>query len=72
MYTMVTTRPNLAYTIRVVSRYMSNPRWKHWEAIKNIFRYRKGTEDVQLTFGSEDLAEVEGYIDSDYASNMDN
>ena len=51
MYTMVVTRPDLAYVVGVVSRYMSNPRQKHWEVVKHIFRYLRGTEDTQLTFG---------------------
>jgi hypothetical protein len=64
---MVATRPDLAYAIGVVSRYMSNQGWKLWEAIKHIFGYLRGTEDAQLTFGLANLTEVEGYIDSDYA-----
>ena len=56
----------------VVSRYMSNPGWKHWEAIKHILRYLRGTKDARLTFGSNNSTEVEGYTDSDYAGNTDN
>ncbi|MCO5571667.1 hypothetical protein L7F22_025414 [Adiantum nelumboides] len=41
MYDMVATRPNIAYAVRVVSRFMSNPGKPHWEAIKSIFRYLK-------------------------------
>ena len=45
MYAMVATRPNIAYAVGVVSRYMSNPRKKHWEAIKSILIYLSGTVD---------------------------
>ena len=72
MYAMVATRPDLAYVVGVVSRYMSNPGKKHWEAVKHILRYLKGTTDAQLTFGLTTSAEVEGYTDSDYAGNADN
>ena len=72
MYAMVATRPDLAYVVGVVSRYMSNPGKKHWEAVKHILRYLKGTTDAQLTFGLTTSAEVEGYTDSDYAGNTDN
>ena len=57
--------------MEVVSRYMSNPRWKHLEAVKHIFRYLRGTEDAQLTFNSEKSTEVEGYTDSDYVEHSD-
>ncbi|GKE93370.1 hypothetical protein Tco_1574465 [Tanacetum coccineum] len=39
MYVMVCTRPNLAHAVGVVSRFLSNPGKKHWEAVKWIFRY---------------------------------
>ena len=67
MYVMVVTWPNLAYAIRVVNGYMSNQGWKHWEAIKHIVRYLGGTEDIQLTFGSTNSTEIEGYTQSYYA-----
>ena len=72
MYVMVATRPNLAYVVGVINSYMSNPRRNHWEAVKHIFRYLRGTEDVQLTFGSAKATKVEGYTNSNYAGNTDN
>ena len=72
MYAMVATRPDLAYSIGIVSWYMSNPGRKHWEAVKHILRYLRGTKDARLTFGSNNSTEVEGYTDSDYAGNTDN
>ena len=52
MYAMVATRVDLAYAVWVVSRYMSNPGQKHWEAVKHILKYLRGTKDSRLTFGS--------------------
>ena len=72
MYAMVATRPDLAYVVGVVSRYMSNPRRKHWEAVTHILRCLRGTKDAWLPFGSNNLTEVKGYTDSDYAENVDN
>ena len=37
MYAMVCTRPDLAYAVSMVSRYMHNPGKDHWSAIKWIF-----------------------------------
>ena len=36
MYAMICTRLDIAYAVGVVSRYMSNPGKKHWEAVKGI------------------------------------
>ena len=50
VYAMVCTRPDIAQSISVVSRYMKNPGKKHWEFFKWILRYIKGALDVGLTF----------------------
>ena len=71
IYTIVATRPDLAYAVGIVNRYMLNPRQKHWEAFKHIFSYMRGTKDAQLTFGLANPIKVEGYTDFDYAGNMD-
>jgi len=34
MYDMVCTRSDIAHAVEVVSRYMSNPKKKHWRAVK--------------------------------------
>lgn len=38
MYAMVCTIPDIAQAVGVVSRYLSNPRRKHWEVVKWILR----------------------------------
>ena len=63
MYAMVATRLDIAYAVGVVSWYMSNPRKKHWEAIKSILKYLSGTMDWHLCYGCGELA-VQGYVDN--------
>ena len=46
MYAMLGTRPDLAFAVSVVSRYSSKPNDSHWQAVKRIFRYIKGTLDL--------------------------
>ena len=50
MYSMVCTRPDLAQTANVVSSYMGNPEMEHWQAVKNILRYLKGTTNIGIIF----------------------
>ena len=50
MYVMVCTRPIIAHVVGFVSRYMSHPRTKHWNAIKWILRYLRGTSSNCLNF----------------------
>ncbi|KAE8684024.1 hypothetical protein F3Y22_tig00111160pilonHSYRG00030 [Hibiscus syriacus] len=73
MYAMVCTRPDLAHAVSQVCKYMSKPGKQHWDAVKWIFRYLKGTVGHGIVFGSQrDNPLVVGYVDSDYAGDLDN
>nr|KYP76617.1 Retrovirus-related Pol polyprotein from transposon TNT 1-94 [Cajanus cajan] len=63
MYAMVCTRPDIAHVVGVVSRFMSNPGRKHWEAVKWLLRYLKGTSKIALCFSKNDVI-LEGYFDA--------
>ncbi|WJZ95088.1 hypothetical protein VitviT2T_013882 [Vitis vinifera] len=71
MYAMVCTRPDITYAVGVISRFLSNPGRLHWEAVKWIMRYLRGTSKLKLTFGSGKPVLV-GYTDSDMAGDVDN
>ena len=72
MYVIVCTGSDLSQAISVVSKYMANPIKKHWDAIKWILRYLKGTLDVGLLFQKNtDMNVLVGFINSDYASDLD-
>uniref|UniRef100_A0A2N9EIR8 CCHC-type domain-containing protein n=1 Tax=Fagus sylvatica TaxID=28930 RepID=A0A2N9EIR8_FAGSY len=72
MYAMVCTRPDLAHAVSTVSRYMANPRREHWNAVKWIFRYLKGTAEHGILFSRQPgTNSVVGYVDADYAGEVD-
>jgi len=73
MYAMVCTRPDISQAVSVVSRYMVNPGKVHRQAVKWILRYLRGTTDVDLVYdkGSGFNSNVIGYVDSDYAGDLD-
>lgn len=70
MYAMVGTRPDIAAAFGYVSRYLDKPEWKHWIAVKRIFRYLKGTMDsgISFKFSDENNINLVGFADSDWAS----
>ncbi|KAL2497738.1 cysteine-rich RLK (RECEPTOR-like protein kinase) 8 [Abeliophyllum distichum] len=72
MYTMVCTKPNIAYYVSVLSIYMSNPGEQHWEALKWLMKYLKGTASVGLVFRhcSEGI-KLKEYVDANYATDRD-
>ena len=69
MYVMVCTRPDIAQAVGAVSRYMNNPGKLHWEAVKWILRYLRGTTSKALCFKGGDI--LTGYVDADLAGNVD-
>ena len=50
MYAMVCSRPDIAHALGVVSSYMSHPRIEHWNVVKWILRYLRGTSSKCLHF----------------------
>ncbi|CAA9995003.1 unnamed protein product [Nesidiocoris tenuis] len=67
MYLMVGTRPDIAYSVGVVSRTLENPKWSDWLKVKRIFRYLKGTSDMGLLFtGCDNTTQLETFSDADH------
>jgi hypothetical protein len=50
MYLALCTRPDIAYSVGVLGRFSSNPGIAHWNAVKHLFRYLKGTMDLELVY----------------------
>uniref|UniRef100_A0A803R4Z6 Reverse transcriptase Ty1/copia-type domain-containing protein n=1 Tax=Cannabis sativa TaxID=3483 RepID=A0A803R4Z6_CANSA len=72
MYLMVCTRPDLAFAISTLSKYMANPGKIHWLAMKWVFRYLVGTPKVGLIYKQQKFStNIEGYSDADYAGDRD-
>ena len=73
MYAMVCSHPNLAHVVSQVSKYMSKSGRQHWEAVKWIFRYLRGTVGHGIVFGNQQGDPlVVGYVDSDYVGDLNN
>jgi hypothetical protein len=70
MYAMVCTRPDIAHEVGVVSRYMRNLGMEHWNVVKWILQYLRGTTSKKLCFGGPSFA-MKRYVDSDLASDID-
>ena len=71
MYAMIGTRPDLAYPVGLISRFMSNPVPEHWSAVKWVLRYIQGTIETRLCFKNKGEFVLKGYCDSDYGGDLD-
>ncbi|PKA59453.1 Retrovirus-related Pol polyprotein from transposon TNT 1-94 [Apostasia shenzhenica] len=72
MYAMICTRPDLSHSVSIVSRYMTNSGKEHWNALKWILHYLKGTSDYGLLFEKNSNSDfLIGYVDSNYVGDLD-
>jgi hypothetical protein len=70
LYLVSGTRPDLSFSVSQVCRFMHDPGKRHWEAVKQIIRYLKGTQFRGLVLGGTG-GELQGYVDSDHAGDKD-
>jgi hypothetical protein len=66
------TRPDLAFSVGMASRFMERPTVLHHNAVKQILGYWQGTLNYGLVYTREEKEEViTGYSDSDLAGDKD-
>ncbi|RVW92633.1 Retrovirus-related Pol polyprotein from transposon TNT 1-94 [Vitis vinifera] len=72
MYAMVCSQPDIVHSVSVLSRFMANPSREHWNGVKWLLRYVKGSLGVGVKFGySKEGADITSYVDLDYAGDLD-
>lgn len=71
MYLTVT-RPDLMFSVCLLSRFMANPRVSHWLAGKRILRYLKGTIELGIFYRRNEGGDMRlmAFTDSDYAGDL--
>ena len=60
------TRPDIAFAVSVVSRFLSSPKVPHWIADKRILRYVKGTLMMGIYYSFHGDISLIGYSDFDW------
>lgn len=65
------TRPDLSYSVGVLSRYMQEPKESHGAALKQILRYLRGTTSLGLRYSRSRKQEIRGYSDSSHNVDID-
>ena len=65
------TRPDIAYAVSIVSRYMHDPRTSHMDIVKQILRYLKSCPGKGILFSRNRHLKIEGYTDADWARCLD-
>ena len=73
MFLSVVTRPDLAYIVNFLSRYMCNFDRSHWRAVQRVLKYLKQTPRVGLCYSASDKSQfhVKAYSDADFGGDRD-
>ncbi|GJR47899.1 ribonuclease H-like domain, reverse transcriptase, RNA-dependent DNA polymerase [Tanacetum coccineum] len=66
---MLHIRPDLSYSVGLLSRFMQEPREQHMKAIRQVLRYVKGTKDYGITYKHNRGNKLQGFSDSSYGVN---
>lgn len=72
IYLMLGSRPDLSFSINKLAQYSSQPTVRHWQGVKRILRYVKGTINAKLTLGlhkDTGTSLVMGYFDAAFMDN---
>ncbi|CAH9132625.1 unnamed protein product [Cuscuta epithymum] len=64
-------RPDIALSVSIVSRYMHSPTKQHLGAAKRILKYISGTLEYGIQYSSVREFKLRGYTDSDWAGCVD-
>ena len=72
MYLANGTRPDIAFAVNLLARFSSAPTKRHWNGIKRILRYLRGTIDLGLYFQKKQDLNIIGYTDAGYLSDPHN
>ena len=66
MYLANNTRPDITFSINLLARFSSSPTRRHWNGIKHVFRYLRGTIDMGLFYSNDSKSLLVGYVDAGY------
>ncbi|CAI7871765.1 unnamed protein product [Closterium sp. NIES-54] len=68
IYVMTCTRPNLAYPLSLLARYVDPGRHRkvHWDAAKRVLRYLCGTSGMGLVLGGRGPVVLTGHADASW------
>jgi hypothetical protein len=68
---LTTTRPDMMFSVSLISRFMSRPTELHLQAAKRILRYLQGTTNFGILYKRDGMDELRAFTDSDYAGDVE-
>ncbi|WVZ15611.1 hypothetical protein V8G54_013177 [Vigna mungo] len=68
LFYLTNTRPDLFFTVNLLTRFMQEPTKHHYQALQHILRYIKSSPSEGLFFASDSEIQIKGFSDSDWAT----
>ena len=67
LYLSVRTRPDIAYAVNYLSRFVTCYNETHWKTLKRVVRYLQGTSRTGVTYNGldQEASSLVGYADAD-------
>ncbi|GJS06409.1 retrovirus-related pol polyprotein from transposon TNT 1-94 [Tanacetum coccineum] len=62
------TRPDIYYTVQLLSQFMQNPTFVHMQAVKHLLRYLLNAPGQGILLANSSAVHLTAYCDSDWAS----
>jgi transposase InsO family protein len=84
MYLSLMTRPDITYAVQALARHLQASGPEHWEAVMRVLRYLQKTKTLGITYRGDKESQVpklygmigipslKGYMDADWAADLNN
>nr|GEV64818.1 retrovirus-related Pol polyprotein from transposon TNT 1-94 [Tanacetum cinerariifolium] len=61
------TRPDICYTVQLLSQFMQNPKSVHMQAVKHLLKYLLNSHGQGILLAHKSVVQLTAYCDSDWA-----
>ncbi|BAT73482.1 hypothetical protein VIGAN_01097000 [Vigna angularis var. angularis] len=68
LFYLTNTRPDLCFSVNLLSQFMQSPTDYHYRAVQHILRYIKSNPSKGLFFPTESQVQIKAFSDSDWAT----
>jgi hypothetical protein len=69
-YLTTHTRPDIAFATSILARHSQNPTIRHWNGVKHLMRYLRGTSDLGLYYQKTNNPKISGFADSGFRTDV--
>ena len=65
-YLTTHTRPDIAFATNILTMHNEKPTARHWNGVKHLLQYLRGTEDLGVYYRIDTKGEITGYANSGF------